>query len=106
MPLAIQSTNTEKVPVTATPVTHSGAPAQVDGDLRFTITAGDATVEATIGSMSFFCVSGMPGTSTILVEADADLGEGVRLIQDVITYTVVGEEAEAFGFVAEAPVPK
>lgn len=107
--LTIASTNEEKVPVTASPVTAGGAPAQVDGPLRITVQSGEATFEAPTpeAPLTFKAVSGPnPGTSVFLVEADADLGDGVRLIQDLVTYEVSGAEAASFGLVAGAPEPK
>jgi hypothetical protein len=106
--LQIASTNEEKVPVTATPQTSTGKPAQVDGPLRVTVQSGDATVEQDSATpLSFNAVSGdSPGTSVFLVEADADLGEGVQLIQDTVEYVVSGSAAASFGLSAGAAVPK
>ncbi len=42
------------------------------------------------------------GTATITVKADADLGEGVRTIQDSIEITVTGGEATGLGLTAGA----
>ena len=41
-----------------------------------------------------------------LVEADADLGSGISLIQDLVTLTVAGAQAASFGLTASAPKPK
>jgi len=40
------------------------------------------------------------------VKADADLGEGVTEISDIIRLTVAGAQAANLGLTAEAPTPK
>lgn len=108
MPLSIASNNEQKVPVTAAPVTSTGKPAQVDGPLRVTVVSGEGTVEQDpLTPLTFKAVSGdNPGTTEYLVEADADLGSGVTLIQDTVTYEVSGAQAASFGLVSGVPEPK
>jgi hypothetical protein len=106
MSITVQSTNEEKVKITAAPVTSTGQPAPLDGPVRVSVISGDSTVDQ-IDATSFFIVSSdTPGDTSYLVEADADLGAGVVLIQDTITYTVAGALAVALGLVAGAPEPK
>lgn len=97
MPFSTTSDTTQKVTgITANPVNDAGAPALVDGPLRITITSGDATVvQDPATPLSFDVVSGVAGVTVYHVEADADLGAGVTLIADDVTYTVT-----------EAPVPQ
>jgi len=106
--LSIASTNEQKVPVTAVPVTSSGKPAQVDGPLRVTVVSGTGTVEQDPATpLTFKAVSGdTPGTTVYLVEADADLGAGQVLIQDTVTYEVSGAQAASFGLVSGAAESK
>jgi hypothetical protein len=108
MALQIASTNEQKVKVTASPVTSSGGPAQVDGALTITVQSGDGTfTQDAADPLSFYAVSGeAPGTTVYLVEADADLGAGVVLIQDNVEYVVSGAQAASFGLVAGQPEPK
>lgn len=108
MPLSVTSSNEQQVPITATPMTASGRPAQVDGPLRITVQSGEGTFLQNPGEPLVFRVvsSDTPGTTEYLVEADADLGEGVRLIQDTVTYTVTSETASSFGLAAGSPEPK
>lgn len=108
MPLSTTSTNEQQVPITATPMTSSGRPAQVDGPLRVTVQSGDATfLQNPAEPLVFRVVSGdAPGTTEYLVEADADLGAGVTLIQDTVTYTVTSETATSFGLASGPPEPK
>jgi hypothetical protein len=104
----INSTNEEKVKLTATPVTGAGNPAAIDGALRVSVVSGDASfTQDPAEPNAFYAVSGSgPGDTTYLVEADADLGEGVVLIQDTVTYHVSGAQAASFGLVASAPEVK
>lgn len=108
MPLEIACSNEEKVPVTATPRSASGKPAQLDGPLIVTVQSGTGTVEQDAAKPNeFFAVSGdEPGDTVFLVEGDADLGEGVSHIQDLVTLTVTNALAENFGLSAGTPVPK
>lgn len=105
MPLEIKMTSEEKVKITATPVTSTGNPAKVDGDVDFTVTSGDCTIER-VDPTSAFIVSGAPGDSVVTVSADADLGDGVVTITDAITAHVSDPLATSLGLNAEAPVPK
>jgi hypothetical protein len=108
MPLSIASNNEQQVPVTASPVTSSGKPAQVDGPLRITVVSGTATfTQDPATPLVFKAVSGNdPGTTEYLVEADADLGAGEVLIQDTVTYEVEGAQAASFGLASGVPEPK
>lgn len=102
----IQITDEQKVLVTLAPKTQSGKDATLDGDASFTVESGDATVEPQPGGLSAYIVSGAQGPSSIKVSADADLGEGVRTIEDTINLTVVGAEATNLGLVVGSPEPK
>jgi len=106
--LEITCSNEEKVQVTAKPTTASGKPAAFDDVIRVTVQSGDGTFEQDPATPNaFFAVSGdAPGTTVYLVEGDADLGDGVTLIQDTVTLTVTGANAANFGLVAAAPVAK
>lgn len=106
MPLSVTTTNEEKIKITVTPVTSTGNPAPLDGPVSVTTVSGEST-STMIDDTSFFLVSSdNPGDSTFLVEADADLGGGVVLIQDTVTYTVSGALAANLGLSAGTPEPK
>ena len=108
MPLNIASSNEEQVPVTASPMTASGRPAQVDGPLRVSVQSGEGTFTQDAATpLQFKAVSGdNPGETVYLVEADADLGSGVTLIQDTVVYAVASATATSFGLSAGAAEPK
>src|SRR5512134_3077816 len=107
MAIEVASTNEEKIPVTITPVTSTGKPAQLDEAPVWTVTSGEGTVAVAADGLSAFLVSGdNPGDTTYLITADADLGEGVVEISDTITYHVNGALAKNLGLAAGAAVPK
>ena len=104
MPLAISISNEQKVTVTVTPKTNAGKPAKLDGAPTWTVVSGDSTVVPATDGLSASLVSAdNPGDTTYLVEADADLGEGVETIQDTITLTVIGANAANLGLSAGQP---
>jgi len=106
--LEIVITNEQKIQVTLTPVTATNKPAQLDGPAVFEVISGTATVGMVEGNvLSAWLVSGdLPGDSEIMVSADADLGDGVETISDIIKLTVAGAKAASLGLTAGAPVAK
>jgi hypothetical protein len=106
--LNLTCTNEQKVKVTANPQTEGGRPAPIDGQLNVEVVSGEGTFEAIDGEAnSFYAVSGDGvGVTEYRVFADADLGEGVVTIEDLVTLTVGGAQARSFGLSAETPVQK
>jgi hypothetical protein len=106
--LEIVITNEQKIQVTLTPVTATNKPAQLDGGATFEVISGTATIAMIDGNpLSAFLVSGdLPGDSEIMVSADADLGDGVETISDIIKLTVAGAKAASLGMTVGAPVAK
>jgi hypothetical protein len=96
--MLITITNEEKVQVTLIPTTAGGNPATVDGIPVWTVVSGDATLEVSEDGLSAFLISGEANVnSQIEVSADADLGDGVATITDVIDLAVVAASASALG---------
>jgi hypothetical protein len=106
--LTLSCTSEEKILVRAVPVTPTGHLALLDGVLSVERQSGEATVAWVDGDpLAFWLVSAdTPGVTAFLVSGDADLGEGVQTIADVIQLQVEGAKASSLGLVAEAPVPK
>ena len=105
--LEITITNEQQVNVTLHPVTSTGRPAQVDGAPTWTIQSGDSTVTPAVDGLSADLISSdTPGDTEILVEADADLGQRVVPISDIIRLSVAGAQAANLGLVAGDPTPK
>ena len=105
--LEINITNEQQVNVTLHPVTATGRPAQVDGAPTWTIQSGNSTVNPATDGLSADLISAeTPGDTEVLVEADADLGEGVVPISDIIRLHVAGAQAANLGLVAGDPTPK
>lgn len=105
--MLITITNEEKVQVSLAPTTAAGNPATLDGVPVWEVISGDATLEVAEDGLSAFLVSGAADVnSQISVTADADLGEGVVTLTDVIDLAVVLAKASALGLVVAAPVLK
>lgn len=105
--LEINVTNEQQVNVTLHPVTATGKPAQLDGAPEWSVVTGNGTVNPAGDGMSADLVSSDdPGDTDYLVKADADLGEGVVEISDIIRLHVAGAQAANLGLVAGDPTPK
>lgn len=103
----ISLTNEEKILATLTPVTSTGKPAKVDGKPTWTTTSGDSTLEVSEDGLSAWLVSSdTPGETMFVVEADANLGEGVENITEAIKLTVNGASAVSLGLKIAVAVPK
>lgn len=98
--------NLQKVKLTLAPVNDAGQPAQLDGNPTWERTSGDAEIEVADDGLSATLISGNPGDSTFLLSADADLGEGVQNITDVIQLSVEGARAVSLGLVVGEAVLK
>jgi len=111
-----QLTTIEKVKLTANPTTAGtstnpgGVPAPVEGDPTWSFDgANDSnmTLEPLPGTLECWLISGdTPGTATVKVEADADLGEGVETISQVEPVTVTAARAAGMNVLSGAPVIK
>lgn len=98
MPVDISCTNEQKVRLTASPTTASGAPAPLDGSLSAVIDSGDATVEAGAGALDIVIRPGASlGDVTGRVQGDADLGSGVVTLEDTFTIHVTSAMAVNLG---------
>lgn len=101
MPLELEITSEQQIPVTLTPTTPAGQPATLDGEPVWEVTAGDGTVAADPGGMRAMLVSpNAPGDTTYTVSADADMGAGVVTVADTITLHVVNPLAASLGLAA------
>lgn len=101
--IEIKLTTEQEVDVTLKPTTEAGQSAAVDGPPRWTTVSGDAAVTPSDDGLTATVWSDTPGTSQILIEADADLGEGVETISGVITVTVTGARAKFLGITVGEP---
>lgn len=102
--MLITITNEQKVTVTLAPTTEAGNPATLDGAPVWTVTEGDATLEVAADGLSCTLISGEADVnSKIEVVADADLGDGVVNLVDVIDLAVVSAAASTLGLVAGDP---
>jgi len=105
--LELKITNEQKIPVELKPVTAAGKPAELDGKPAVSVVAGDSTFEQSEDGKTITLISSdTPGDTQFLIEADADLGEGVETISDIVKLTVEGAKAASLGLVAGTAVPK
>ncbi len=76
----------------------------LDGPPRWSVQSGEGTVVAAEDGLSATIFSSdKPGDTVILIEADADLGEGVENLSDVIRLTTEGARAKSLGLTGDAP---
>jgi len=105
--LELSITNEQQVNVTLHPVTEAGHPAQVDGAPTWEVISGTSTVTPAADGLSADLISSDdPGDTDFLVKADADLGQGVVEVSDIIRLHVAGAQAANLGLQAGAPTPK
>jgi hypothetical protein len=103
---AIQMSTEEKRLVMVQPLTAQGNPAQVDGAVQFSVTAGTCTI-APVDDTSAYVVSGdEPGDSTVQMACDADLGAGVVPVLDTMLVHVVSASAASLDVTVGDPEPK
>lgn len=107
MPAEASITTEQKIPVTLNIKTDTGKPAKVDGAPAWVVISGNAALVVSEDGLSAEVISADdPGDTTVMVKADADLGEGVEEISDTFTVHVVGATAKNLGLSFGAPVPK
>jgi hypothetical protein len=100
----ISLTNEQKVKVTLNPKTPAGHPARIDGKPNWTIPSGNCTLDVADDGLSAYIISSdEPGLSSVLIEADADLGEGVETLQMALGVIVVGAKASNLGIAVGEP---
>lgn len=107
MPLEVETTVEEQILITVNPTTSGGRPAEIDGPIRVSVISGDGTFEVQPDGKSYQSITpDTPGDTTLLIEADADLGAGVVLIQDTTIHHARGALAANLGQTAGAITPK
>jgi hypothetical protein len=120
MPLDLVGTTEGKKPIRLAPKTHSKKDAKIDGLAKITILTGGATSAVATpeeiaadeaagkpGLQGFVISEDIAGVSTYEVEADVDLGSGVKTIKDGGTYTYSDPLAENLGLSSDDDeVPK
>ncbi len=96
--MQVKITNEQQIPVTLTPKTDTGKPAKLDGKPTWTVVDGNSTITVAEDGLSAMLISSDdPGDTEFLIKADADLGEGVEEVSDVIKLTVAGATAKNLG---------
>jgi hypothetical protein len=85
---------------------REGNPATVENVTWATSDATKVSVEPSADGLSCLCVSHLQGEATILVEADADLGAGVKTISGSQDISVTPGQAAKITVNAGTPTPK
>jgi hypothetical protein len=105
--MEIKLTNEQQVTVTLNPKTDAGRPAQLDGKPTWEVISGSSTLEvAEDGKSALIVSSDDPGDTQILVKADADLGEGIEEISEVLDVKIAGATAKNLGITIGVPTVK
>lgn len=105
--LELTITNEQKINVTLKPVTATGKPAKLDGAPSWTTLSGNSQVQVADDGLSADLISSDdPGDTEVMIKADADLGDGVEEISDIIRLHVAGAKAANLGLSAGEPTPK
>lgn len=103
----ITITNEQMIQATLAPVTATGKPAKLDGKPAWTIVSGNSTIKIADDGLSAFLISSdQPGDTVFLIEADADLGDGVETISDTVQLHVAGAKAASLGLTLAPAVAK
>lgn len=106
--------NTSKIAITLSPRTRptstnpDGIPVSLDGPAEWERVSGEATL-GTIsadGLSAELISSDNPGPSQFKVKGDAQIGEGVTEIEEIIDLTVTAAGAATLGLTAGTPEPK
>lgn len=105
--LEVKITNDQEVDVTITPKTDTGKPAKLDGSPAVSVISGNSTfTQSEDGLTLTLRSSDDPGDTEFLVKADADIGEGVEEISEIIKLSVAGATAKNLGLTVGTPRAK
>lgn len=101
MPLEITITNEQEIDVTVSPKTDTGKPAAIDGKPSWTVVSGNSQViQSEDGKTGTLRSSDEIGDTQIIVKIDADLGDGVEEVSDIINLKVASATAKNLGLAA------
>lgn len=107
MPGEKRITNEQKINAVLNITTEGGKPAEVDGKPKWSVVSGaGGLVVSDDGKSADLISTDIPGETTYLVEADADLGAGVEPISDTIKIITEGAKAKNLGLTLGEPVNK
>lgn len=102
--MAMLLTDTQKVVFSIQPVDVHGHAARVDGVPSWNVSDPSVgTITVSVDGLSAEFVATAPGMAQVSVQADADLGSGVRTIAGTLDIQV--EPGEAVGLTITAGVP-
>lgn len=85
---------------------REGNPAQVENVVWLTSDATIITIEPAADNLSAVAVSHSVGEARVVVEADADLGDGVKTLSGNHSISVQAGQAASITVTAGVPTPK
>ena len=100
--------DSEKVLLSATPVSSAGNPAALDGVLSWE-SSDPGIIVLEVGKDGLVCTAttvGPLGVAQVTARGDADLGDGVREVIGVLDIEVLPGEAVSLNLGAGVPEPK
>jgi hypothetical protein len=103
--MAITITSSQAFTATVAAVDAKGNPATIDGAPVWT-SSDPSLLLVTTGAdpMTVDCAAvGPAGVAQLLVEADADLGDGVRTLTGILDVTIIAGEAASLSIATSAP---
>lgn len=101
--MAETMTSTQQLTYTIAPTDRKGRPAPVENVEWASSNTEVATVTAAADGLSAVVAAVVPGSVTISVTADADMGEGVTSLAGTAELTVTPAAAVSIALVASAP---
>jgi len=100
--------DSQKILLTAQPVSGKGNPAPIDGPVTWAVSVGPEFVSLTpVDDFSVYAVAiGPLGISTVEATADADLGGGITAITNTVQVEVIGGPAVTLDILPGTPEPQ
>ena len=104
MPINVEFNENERQDFTVTPTKLDGSPGQIEaGSLTVATQSGPAEGVVLSDGEVRVRAMGAPGASSLLLTADADLGEGVQLISEVFEVNAAALLATNLGVQPSGP---
>lgn len=111
MPVTLNSDTTQMVPVEVSFAREGRAlPVDPNSPITWEVTSGDATVVPQPGNVDgtkvYFRSSDLAGTTSVVMTADAQLGDGVTPLSEAFEYVVADALADTVVTTVGAAIPK
>lgn len=104
--IKVRITDEQKVRLSINPTSAKGKPVKVEKPAWTVVDGGAGLSVADDGLSAEVTSPDSPGVTNIQIQADADLGDGVDTITELVEVTVIDPEASSLGVQADTPVDK